>query len=188
MEPGWRPGDFDAYQVEEKLRDALGLYEHLTGGGKIQPVMTSLLLERDEFAYADELMECSRFEADDSFGQLTPVSYLSPTDVTKSIIRNRIWRESGAAQWRDAVAFRVAITNRRLLISVDNCWASFGYHTIAEFLPTLAKLTLELRFYDDVPLRLRAPDLPARAVLMASYLYELPELPEAPGFGVLFGQ
>ncbi|MEV0132908.1 hypothetical protein AB0H83_31150 [Dactylosporangium sp. NPDC050688] len=186
VEPGWRPGDFDAEQIDEALLKAARLYEHIVSGGLIEPVATSLRLDDGEYAYADGPMEYSRFYGEDTYLHESPTSYLSPTAVVGSTIRNRVSRESAEPRWRDTHTTRVALTNRRLLISVDHRWSSFHHQSIAEFLPELPELSLVLTLFENVPLRLRAPDLPAQAVLLASFLYTPQEVAEIPGFGVLF--
>ncbi len=171
MEPGWRPGDFDAEQVDEAMTAAARLREHLRTGGRVQPIDTVLRLAPDEHAYADELMEYARYYGDDTFVQERPGSYLSPTAVVGSLVRNRVSRESAEPSWRDAHATRVAITDRRLLISLEGAWMEVPYPAIAEFLPHIEELTLVLTLFGAVPLRLRAPDLPERAVLLATLLF-----------------
>jgi hypothetical protein len=186
MEPGWRPGDFDAEQVEDAMLDAVRLYEHLAGGGRIEPIATSLRLDDEEQAYSDELMEYSRFYGEDASSSELPASYLSPTAVLGSMLRNRASREGAEPRWRDIHTTRVALTNRRLVMSVDNRWLSLYYPSIAEFLPDLAQFSLILTLFENVPLRLRAPNLPIRAVLLASFLYPVPEMAQLPGFAALF--
>lgn len=186
MEPGWRPGDFDTEQIEEALLEAARLYEHVVSGGLVEPVATSLRLNDGESAYADGPMEYSRFYGDDTYLLESPASYLSPTAVLGSIIRNRVSRDSAEPRWRDVHTTRVALTNRRLIISVDSRWLSFHHASIAEFLPQLGDFSLVLTLFENVPLRLRAPDLPARAVLLASFLYTPQEMAQIPGFDVLF--
>jgi hypothetical protein len=165
VEPGWRPGDFDAEQVEEALLEAARLYEHLVSGGLVEPVATSLRLDGGESAFADGPMEYSRFYGDDT----------------------SLHRDSAEPRWRDIHTTRVALTNRRLIISVDGRWISFHHPSIAEFLPQLGDFSLVLTLFENAPLRLRAPDLPARAVLLASFLYPPQEMAHIPGFDVLFG-
>jgi hypothetical protein len=181
VEPGWRPGDFDAEQVDEAMMAAARLREHLRTGGRVEPIATGLRLEPDEHAYADELMEYARFYGDDTFVQERPGSYLSPTAVVGSLVRNRVNRESAEPSWRGVHTTRVAITDRRLLISLEGAWLALPYPIIAEFLPHIADLTLVLTLFGEVPLRLRAPNLPERTVLLATLLFPTRDPATLPG-------
>jgi hypothetical protein len=156
VQPGWRPADLDADDLEYALQDGADFLEHVVTGGLIAPVETSARLGEDEWAYADEDLEFSRDVG-------TPTS------------------------WHSATITRVVVTDQRLLAWVDGQWLTFAYDQVVEFRPDLADLSLVLELDGSPAVRLRGPQLPARAVLLASFLYPAAELVALPGFAPLLG-
>ncbi|MGC5021332.1 hypothetical protein [Micromonospora sp. DT47] len=185
MEPGWSPRDYDDEEDEEAedlLFPAARLYDQVVSGGSLQPIATSVRMGAGESAYADDMMECSRYYALDGYLHERPASYLSPTDLIGSAIRNQSSRKAAEGQWRDTHVTRVVLTNQRLLVSFEGRWLSFWHKTIAEFLPAPVDFCLILTCHDAAPLRLRGPTAASTAVALASLLYSPEQMARIPEF------
>ncbi|MCM0675254.1 hypothetical protein NCC78_11235 [Micromonospora phytophila] len=182
MEPGWNPRDYDDEEVEDLLFEAARLYDHVVSGGELQPVFTSVRLDANESAYADDLMEYSRYYALDGYLHQEPVSYLSPMDLIGSAIRNRARREAAEGQWRDTHVTRVVLTNLRLLVFLEGRWLSYWHNAIVQLLPAPVEFCLHLTFHELPPLRLRGPTAASMAVALASLLYPPEQMAQIPQF------
>jgi hypothetical protein len=156
VDPGWRPADLDADELEYALQDGADFLEHVVTGGLIPPVETSARLGDDEWAYCDEELEFSR-------------------------------ATGSSTSWSGARVTRVVVTDQRLLVWLDGEWLTLPYDQVVEFRPDQADLSLFLELDGAPAVRLRGPQLPARAVLLASFLYPAAELVALPGFAPLLG-
>jgi hypothetical protein len=156
----------------------------------VQPGWRPGDLDRDELEYA--LQDGADFlEHVVTGGLIPPVetsARLGADEWAYADEELEVARDVGAeTPWYGSQITRVVITDQRLLAWLDGQWLSFPYDAVVEFRPDLAELSLVLELDGSPAVRLRGPQLPARAVLLASFLYPAAELVALPGFAPLLG-
>lgn len=174
------------------LASAGRLFHHLVTGGALHPLpATTLLLDADEPVYSDCPLEYSRYYGMNvRYSQTSMVAIGPPTLMLGAYAVNAVGNaaarrraeEQSRPQWREFAIARVALTDRRFLVSAGGRWRSFWVDGVLELLPYPEAFNLIMSYPDSEPLMLRGPGVPWMSVAFASLLYGPDRLMGLPGF------
>ncbi|MBW6438718.1 hypothetical protein KZ829_33820 [Actinoplanes hulinensis] len=180
--PGFREiQQQEAEQIAAGWKSMVGMIEHLSAGRPVQPVQPTIMCRPGEEQYGTLPVDVSLYcGADYSYsggtfasGGLLFTAAAMAAGAAYHANQRRKAEEASRPQWRPWGRFPAIVTNRRVLLMIEQ-WSSYELEHLLMIEPSPMQYSVALHFEGSYPIMLRGPWVPWATVTLCGAMFGKP--------------